>query len=285
VFEVKAKYLNGISSKPIQLTFTIKRPFWQTWWFYVLLSSVVLGGFWMYFKRRFTRLENEKTILLEKAQVDKELIFYQLENLRSQMNPHFIFNALNSIQEYIVTNEKANASVYLVKFSKLIRLYLEHSRESEVPLEEEIKALQFYLELEKDRFEDTLNFTIHKEEIINAKTTKVPSLFIQPYVENAIKHGLLHKKENRIVNISFTQNTHTNELICVVEDNGVGREASAEINKNRREYHKSFATSANQKRVELINKTRSKKISVAIEDLYDEAQKTLGTRVIIHIPY
>ncbi|MES2812313.1 MAG: histidine kinase [Bacteroidota bacterium] len=285
VFEVKANYLNGISSKPIQLTFTIQKPFWQTWWFYVLFSVIVLAIFWMYFKRRFTRLENEKTILLEKAQVDNELIFYQLENLRSQMNPHFIFNALNSIQEYIVTNEKANASVYLVKFSKLIRLYLEHSRESEVPLEEEIKALQFYLELEKDRFEDTLNFTIYKEDNINAKTTKVPSLFIQPYVENAIKHGLLHKKANRKVSISFTQNTAKNELICVVEDNGVGRAASTEINKNRREYHKSFATSANQKRVELINKTRTKKISVSTQDLVDENNVALGTKITINIPF
>lgn len=284
VFEVKAKYLNGITSKPIQLTLSIKKPFWQTWWFYVLFSVIVLVVFWMYFKRRFTRLENEKTILLEKAQVDNELIYYQLENLRSQMNPHFIFNALNSIQEYIVTNEKANASVYLVKFSKLIRLYLEHSRESEVPLEEEIKALQFYLELEKDRFEDTLNFTIYKDENINAKTTKVPSLFIQPYVENAIKHGLLHKKADRNVSISFTLNINKSELICVVEDNGVGREASAEINKNRREYHKSFATSANQKRVELINKTRIKRISVSTQDLIGN-NIALGTKIIINIPF
>jgi len=284
VFEVKAKYGNGMSSKPIQLAITIQKPFWQTWWFYVLFSVIVLAVFWMYFKRRFTRLENEKTILLEKAQVDNELIYYQLENLRSQMNPHFIFNALNSIQEYIVTNEKANASVYLVKFSKLIRLYLEHSRESEVPLEEEIKALQFYLELEKDRFEDTLNFTIYKEENINAKTTKVPSLFIQPYVENAIKHGLLHKKADRNVSISFTLNTTKSELICVVEDNGVGRAASAAINKNRREYHKSFATSANQKRVELINKTRTKKISVSTEDVVDKNNIALGTKITINIP-
>lgn len=284
VFEVKAKYLNGISSKAIRLTLIIQKPFWQSWWFYVLFSVIVLVVFWLYFKRRFNRLENEKTILLEKAQVDKELIFYQLENLRSQMNPHFIFNALNSIQEYIVTNEKTNASVYLVKFSKLIRLYLEHSRESEVPLDEEIKALQFYLELEKDRFEDTLNFTIYKEETINATTTKVPSLFIQPYVENAIKHGLLHKKANRNVSISFTQNTDKNELICVVEDNGVGREASAEINKNRREYHKSFATTANQKRVELINKTRTKKISVSTQDVVDENNTALGTKITIIIP-
>ncbi|SHI39349.1 sensor histidine kinase [Flavobacterium terrae] len=285
VFEVKARYLNGLTSEPILMNIIINKPFWQTWWFYVLVSLFVLTVFWLYFKRRFARLESEKTMLLEKAQVDKELIFYQLENLRSQMNPHFIFNALNSIQEYIVTNEKANASVYLVKFSKLIRLYLEHSRESEVPLEEEIKALQFYLELEKDRFEDTLNFTINKEESINLKTTKVPSLFIQPYVENAIKHGLLHKKENRNVSISFTQNTDKTELICVIEDNGVGRQASEQINKNRREHHKSFATSANQKRVELINKTRTKKISVHIEDLYDANQNPSGTKVIINIPF
>ncbi|MDI9308735.1 MAG: histidine kinase [Limnohabitans sp.] len=283
-FEVKAKYVNGTESKPIHLDVLIKKPFWQTWWFYILVSLVVIGVFWLYFKRRFARLEKEKNILLEKTQMDKELIFYQLENLRSQMNPHFIFNALNSIQEYIVTNEKVNASAYLVKFSKLIRLYLEHSRENEVQLEDEIKALQFYLELEKDRFEDTLNFEIIVDQKLNLQTTKVPSLFIQPYVENAIKHGLLHKKENRLLQVNFGLKKDENILECIIEDNGVGRKASSEINKHRRELHKSFATSANEKRVDLINKTRTNKVSVHIEDLEDENQMALGTRVIICVP-
>lgn len=282
-FEVKAKYVNGIVSKPIYLDILIKKPFWQTWWFYILVSVVVIGVFWLYFKNRLNRIEKEKNILLEKAQVDKELIFYQLENLRSQMNPHFIFNALNSIQEYIVTNEKVNASAYLVKFSKLIRLYLEHSRENEVSLEEEIKALQFYLELEKDRFEEKLNFTISVDSNINPQLTKIPSLFIQPYVENSIKHGLLHKKENRLLKVNF--NKVENLLECIIEDNGIGRKASEEINKHRRELHKSFATSANEKRVELINKTRNKKVSVKIEDLKDVNQVAMGTRVIISIPF
>ena len=283
-FEVQAKYVNGVVSKPIYLNISIKKPFWQTWWFYILISLVIIGTFWLYFKKRLTRIEKEKNILLEKAQVDKELIFYQLENLRSQMNPHFIFNALNSIQEYIVTNEKVNASAYLVKFSKLIRLYLEHSRENEVSLEEEVKALQFYLELEKDRFEDKLNFAISMDSNINPKEAKVPSLFIQPYVENAIKHGLLHRKENRLLSVTFGLNKDENILECVIEDNGIGRKASEEINKHRRELHKSFATSANEKRVELINKTRSKKVSVKIDDLEDENQAPLGTKVIINIP-
>lgn len=285
VFEVKAINQNGIASPPISMKITVETPFWQKWWFYIGLSLLLVSFVWGYFKTRLVRVEKEKQILLEKAETDKELIFSQLENLRSQMNPHFIFNALNSIQEYIVTNEKETASAFLVKFSRLIRIYLEHSRESEVPLEEELKALQLYLQLEKDRFEDALDYFITVDEKIDTITTKIPSLFLQPYIENALKHGLLHKKDNRILTISFGLKDTKNELICMINDNGIGREASELLNHKRAHLHKSFATSANLKRVELINKTREKKTSVTIEDLFDDNNNSKGTEVTITIPF
>ena len=283
-FLVKAINANGFSSSPISISIIIEAPFWQKWWFYVLVIAGVITLSWMYFKVRLQRLEKEKKIALEKAEMDKELVFSQLENLRSQMNPHFIFNALNSIQEYIVTNEKETASAFLVKFSRLIRIYLEHSRLSEVQLEEELKALQLYLELEKDRFEDTLQYAIHVAEDLDLKTIKVPSLFIQPYIENALKHGLLHKKENRILKVDFELSPNKEILICTIEDNGIGRAASAELNASRAHVHKSFATTANQRRVELINKTKKNKTTVVIEDLYDTNKMAVGTRVVITIP-
>ena len=229
-------------------------------------------------------MEKEKEIELEKIQLDKELISSQLENLRSQMNPHFIFNALNSIQEYIVTNEKVNASSFLVKFSRLIRMYLELSRENEIPLEEEITALKLYLELEKDRFEEALDYEIIVDENLNPKTIKIPSIFIQPYVENAIKHGLLHLKNNRLLQVTFEFNATKDSVICSIKDNGIGRKKAEEMKKQREYLHKSFATSANQKRIELINKIRTKKASISITDLYDKNNVATGTLVQIEIP-
>ena len=285
VFEVKAMNKNGMFSAKKSMQITIEAPFWQKWWFYVLgsLSIIFVAGY--YFRMQIKRTEKEKQIAIEKAEIDKELIFSQLENLRSQMNPHFIFNALNSIQEYIITNEKQTASAFLVKFSRLIRIYLEHSRESEVQLNEELKALQLYLELEKDRFEDSLEYSLTIANEINTTQILIPSLFIQPYIENALKHGLLHKKDNRILSISFELNKEKDSLICTILDNGIGRVASTELNKKRAHLHKSFATSANEKRVELINKIRTKKASVFIADLYDENQKALGTKVVITMPF
>jgi hypothetical protein len=284
-FEVKAENQNKIHSKPISITFSIDAPFWQKWWFYTFLSLTVVFLVWFYFRSRLLRVETEKKVMIEKAETDKELIFSQLENLRSQMNPHFIFNALNSIQEYILTSEKETASTFLVKFSRLMRIYLEHSKESEVPLEEELKAMRLYLELEKDRFEDTLDYTIIVDKALDTQSIKVPSLFIQPYIENALKHGLLHKKEDRKLEVHFRMNQQNDALICTVTDNGIGRKASAEMNGKKAYHHKSFATNANQKRVELINKTRTKKTSVTIEDLHDQEFVPNGTKVTILIPF
>ena len=284
IFLVKAVNTNGVASSPISIAVEVQAPFWQKWWFYVLLIAGVITLSWMYFKVRIQRLEKEKQVALEKAEMDKELVFSQLENLRSQMNPHFIFNALNSIQEYIVTNEKETASAFLVKFSRLIRIYLEHSRLSEVQLDEELKALQLYLELEKDRFEDALDYIIHVSKEVEVRNIKIPSLFIQPYIENALKHGLLHKKDNRKLVVNFELDSNKEMLICTIEDNGIGRTASGKLNATRAHLHKSFATTANQKRVELINKTKKNKTTVSIEDLFDVNENATGTRVVITIP-
>ncbi|WP_394758000.1 histidine kinase, partial [Flavobacterium sp.] len=285
VFEVKSINKNNIESQIEYIKINVAFPFWQKWWFYLISSFVIIFLVWIYFRLQLRRKDMEKQIALEKAEIDKELIYSQLENLRSQMNPHFIFNALNSIQEYILTNEKQTASAFLVKFSRLIRIYLEHSRESEVKLKEELKALQLYLELEKDRFEDSLEYSFIIDDKIDVNNILIPSLFIQPYIENALKHGLLHKKENRILSISFELNKEKDSLICIILDNGIGRKASTELNNKRAYLHKSFATSANEKRIELINKTRIKKASVHIEDLYDEKMESLGTKVVITMPF
>lgn len=268
--------------KSIQIK--INLPFFKQWWFIISSFLILLVSIAYYYSRRIRTLNIKQEETLEKERITKQLISSELESLRSQMNPHFIFNALNSIQEYIILNEKNLASAYLVKFSRLIRMYLEHSQEQYISLAKEIKALELYLELEKDRFEDSLEYQLLVAKDINTAQIQIPSIFIQPYVENAIKHGLLHKTSDRKLNISF-ELAKKDELICTIQDNGIGRVASEDIKKQQRIYHKSYATKANAKRIDLINLTRTKKITISVEDLYTKEQESTGTLIHINIPY
>ncbi|MBC8753911.1 histidine kinase [Kordia sp. YSTF-M3] len=264
------------------IAFSIATPIWKRWWFFLLVISVVGIIIYSIFTSKIRKLKIKQNEILQKEIVNKQLVLSQLENLRSQMNPHFIFNALNSIQEYIVLNEKELASSFLIKFSRLIRIYLEHSRESEVTLSQELNALNIYLELEKNRFEDLLDYSIQVSKNINSNEIKIPSLFIQPYVENALKHGLLHKKKDRMLKIDFYMNETKDVLFCEVTDNGIGVEASKELNKNRQPLHRSFATSANERRVALLNTNRDLKITVSTTPLNPETKT--GTKVVITLP-
>ncbi len=282
-FEVRAINKKGVASKSQSISIEIHAPFWQKWWFYVVLSFVAIAISWLLFYYNSLKKQQKQEQVIRRERAERDLLFSQLENLRSQMNPHFIFNALNSIQEYIMTNEKDMASTYLVKFSRLVRMYLNQSRNQEVLLKEEVEALKLYLDLEKDRFEDTLNYNIEIDPNLLHKVIYVPSLFIQPYVENAIKHGLLHKSNDRKLTVQFKE--VDNVLICSIDDNGVGRKEAENYKKARLEQHNSFATSANQKRVELLNRMRKHKISVKIIDKVDSNNKAEGTQVIIEIPF
>lgn len=267
-----------------ELSFEVKQVFYKTLWFWTIVVSTLIAGIILYYRSLLRFRESEKNKQLRKLVLDNELVSLRLENLRSQMNPHFIFNALNSIQEYIVSNEKNLASSYLVKFSRLIRMYLEQSRENQISLKEEIHAMQLYLELEKVRFEDKLNYEINVDSSLHLENVKVPPLFIQPYVENAIKHGLLHKKTDRRLEVNFDRDVLNNTLTICVKDNGIGREQAAVIKAERVNYHKSFATYANNERVELLNRKRKEKISVEIQDLQADKGTACGTCVCISIP-
>ena len=174
----------------------------------------------------------------------------ELKTIKSHINPHFIFNALNSIQEYILLNKKEQASNYLGDFADLMRSYLEHSQLDSISLKDEIDTLQLYLSLEKIRFEDDLNYKFIIDKNIPLENTEIPSFIIQPFIENAIKHGLLHKEGDKNIEISF-ELVGEDIIKCVVIDNGVGRVKSAAINKNKK--RTSFAVDANQNRLELLN--------------------------------
>ncbi|WP_178983543.1 histidine kinase [Winogradskyella helgolandensis] len=258
---------------------------------YFISTAVIAGLILLVSIFYFSRLKAKKkaelvTIELKETQkrlaIEKQYRDSELKALKAQMNPHFIFNALNSIQDYIVLNQKNLASDYLGKFADLIRNYLHFSDTGFISIQDEIHNLKLYLELEKLRFEEQLEYTIQVDDTANFDEINIPTMLVQPYVENALKHGLLHKKDNRKLHISISK-TSDKIIECTIEDNGIGREKSKKINTKREGQHKSFALKATTERLDLLNYGRDKKIGVEFIDLKDN-EKAVGTKVILVIP-
>jgi LytS/YehU family sensor histidine kinase len=178
-------------------------------------------------------------------------------------------------------DDKRNASTYLSKFSKLTRTILEMSEKETVSLAEELEALNLYLDIEKVRFSEDFNFAIKIDKKINTDTVKIPSMLIQPYIENAIKHGLLHKKGRKELMLDFEMKQGV--LLITLDDNGIGRKRSGEINRIKNSNHQSFATEANSRRLDILNKSESK-VGVEYEDKMDQLGNSKGTIVTIRIP-
>jgi LytS/YehU family sensor histidine kinase len=247
-----------------------------------LLFLALIFIYQIQLKKRAELSEAKLSESENRLQLERKLNDAEMKALRSQMNPHFLFNAFNSIQEFIILNDRELASDYLGKFADLMRLYLDQSKEKLISLENEISTTSLYFELEKIRFEETLTYEIKVAKDIDTTMKELPPMLIQPFIENSLKHGLFHKKENRQLKVNFTLENQT--LICTIADNGIGRKQSAILNANRLKKHKSFATSATQNRIELLNVGRSEDITLHIFDLIDDKGKALGTRVEIKIP-
>jgi ligand-binding sensor domain-containing protein len=275
VFEVRAVNEDGIKSEIKSYSFSIALPIWQRWWFILLVLCLFSTGFYWLVNRRIQNIKRQATL-------ENELKTSQLTALKAQMNPHFLYNALNSIQDLILQKDIPNASRYLTKFSHLMRQILEASGHLGIPLSTEIQILNLYLELEKLRFGDNFQYKITLPERIDLETTQVPSMIIQPFVENAVKHGLLHKTTDvKLLNINFELQ---DLLICTITDNGIGRKKSAKIKIRQGKKTTSFATSATQKRLEILNQTHQQKIGLEIIDLY-ENNKATGTKIVLRIPF
>ncbi len=286
-FEVKGVNEDGIESKnTATIRFSIDPPFWKTYWFITLVILLAVSITYLFIKGRLKREQLKNERIQKQKELERDLIYSKLTALRSQMNPHFTFNALNSIQEYIITNEKEQASDYLGKFAKLIRTYLDQSNDTDLTLDEEIKTLSQYLELEKMRFTDSFEYHIHIDKTID-RFIKIPTLLIQPYVENAIKHGLLHKDGLKILSIEFSLNSSKSDiLICKVKDNGIGRKEAEKLKSQILKTHKSFSSKASRNRLELISASiENRNIGIQIVDrIVTKMNRTQGTEVIISIP-
>ncbi|MBP6456835.1 MAG: histidine kinase, partial [Chitinophagaceae bacterium] len=191
---------------------------------------------------------------------------------------------LNSIQELYTIGDKRMANEQMGNFAQLTRKILDVSGKQKVDLSEEIEILTKYLELESMRFENDFSYAIDLGENIDEEYLQIPPMLIQPYVENSIKHGLLHKKGHKNIHIYFELNQEETILKCIIDDNGIGRDASTEINKKRPQSHVSFSTSATEKRLQLLNQEKKVMIAVVFEDKMDETGNALGTRVTIQVP-
>ena len=281
--ELRAINEDGIQAKDNTiLRFSINTPIYKRVWFILFCIAIVLALMYSYFKSRLYNEKKRNELMEEKILLEQELQQSMLTSIKSQMNPHFLFNALNTIQSYIYTNDKKLASEYLGKFSDLTRMILDMSNKNTVTLAEELKALELYLQLEMLRFEDKLQYHIIVQPSITTETLSIPSMLIQPYVENAIKHGLMHLKGVGTITITITQ--HNDVIIISIDDNGVGRQASEIINNQRHKGHNSFATKANEKRLDILNKGYNNNIALHIQDKVDQYRNALGTTVTINIP-
>ncbi len=271
-FEVCALNEDGVWSAASTATFTISRHFTATWWFRLLLVllivGMIVGGFtWFYRSKRAGLLQRAKMTELRQ------------QALNANMNPHFIFNALNSIQHFINSNQPELANEFLTDFSRLIRMNLENNLEALVPLEEEIERLQLYMKLEKLRFGDKLTCSLHGMDELREYDISIPPMLLQPYVENAVIHGILPKEEGGHISISLRAiGKHFEIEIC---DNGIGLKAAAG---RRREGHESLALKMNEERMNILSAITGSTYSIVIIDRSEEAVPAEGTLVRLFLP-
>jgi hypothetical protein len=281
-YRVEFMYGNGFENSEVSvLTFDVQKPFWLKWWFIALIIVLFVVFLYNFDKWRTRQINLKSEEIIARINLEKAANQSKLKALKSQMNPHFFFNALNTIQSFILENDKKMAIGFLSKFSNLTRSILEMSDKDEVSVAEEIKVLQLYLDIEKVRFNDDFEYEISTSDF-DSDSFRIPSLLLQPYVENAIKHGLLHKTGPKRLNISFNKEPQTMRII--ISDNGIGRKKSMELNAIKNKKHYSFATQAIEKRVKLLNEFTGKEITVEYVDEAPDSERVTGTTVILKIP-
>ena len=246
----------------------------------IALFSIFIFNRLKLIRKQKKKLDNAYEQLEESKK--NELAVSNLKALQSQMNPHFIFNALNSVQDLVLLQDIRNSNKYLGKFSDLIRKILLSSKEQFITLEEEVEILSLYLDLEKLRFGE--DFVIDLQCNVSEKQQDeimLPAMFIQPYIENAIKHGLFHKEGKKELMVHF--NIKNNALECIIKDNGIGQKKAAEFKQKRLHLHTGFSTEAINERIRLLNQTSDQKIELEVEDLF-ENEIAVGTKITLHFP-
>lgn len=276
--ELRIAYRNhrGMTSK---ISFEVLPPIWQRWWFYIIIIVLTAVILFAIYQRRLRNLKARNFERMERQIMHTNLVESQLRALRSQMNPHFIFNSLSSIQDLVLQEDTDGSYDYLVMFAELVRSTLNYSNKDFIDIEKELAFLDVYLSLEKLRFKEEFEYSISYD---GGPEILVPSLMVQPFIENALLHGLMHKSGRKKLSVHFT---FTDKLICTIIDNGIGRKKAKAIQKRQNSKHESFALKAIEKRLEIFGiQYPEHPGSYEIIDLMENGEP-VGTKVIIVLPY
>lgn len=275
-------HLGRRSESIIQVQGRSHPPFWLKWWFLVPLIALTGLAFWLILRYRIAVLKKKQFQEIRRLKLENQLVLSQETALKAQMNPHFIFNVLNSIQGYIYENDRKQAVSYLNSFSDLIRNTLEMSSKPWVSLEAELKALETYINLEGMLLDQEFSYNLEVDPQIDMDGSLIPSLIIQPFVENSFKHGLRHRKGKVWLRIEIGQ-VAQGVLRISIADNGIGREAAAKLNAANPHKPVAFSSKANERRINLLNRKEKDIVGLEILDNFDETGASSGTTVILKI--
>jgi ligand-binding sensor domain-containing protein len=284
VFRVIGSNNDGIwNDTGTSLHIIILPPWWDTLIFRLIFGALIFALLWSFIYWRIRMIKRKHEVEKKVLEIEKELFDVQQKTLQLQMNPHFIFNSLNAIQSFVIGNNTDKAIHYLSKFSQLMRLILTNSRESSIPVKDELKAVKHYMDIERLRFDNKFDYTIEVDKDIDDEFMEIPPMIIQPFVENAILHGMVHSAEPGHIKLELQ--LQKNFIYCIVEDNGVGRKKAEEIRESSGIKRKSRGMLITRERLEILNKQNKEKFAVKVIDLLDEKGDPAGTRVEINILY
>ena len=280
LFEVAVQDKNGTwSEAPVSVYLSIRPHFTQTLLFKLFIAlSFVLVVLAVYYIRMYRLKEKERL----KAALNKKVADIEQQALRAQMNPHFMFNSLNAIQKYILKNEPDCAQKYLTKFSRLMRMVLENSRNTAIPLSQEIDTLSLYMDMERMRFNEKFDYSFNIAPGIDTYAVQVPPMLIQPFIENAVRHGIRPLSRKGSIQVGFKMNENT--LLCSIEDDGIGISASKELKSRHHVEYQSRGMSLSLDWLKAIGRLVDVNVSYDIEELYHDDRRVKGTRISLRIP-
>ncbi|MFT7114218.1 MAG: hypothetical protein ACI8P7_001001 [Candidatus Azotimanducaceae bacterium] len=271
-FEVQAGMQHVYWSKKSAIyAFEVLPPYWETWWFRSLISAFIVISISILIIWRFNVLK--QTFLLNKT-LDK----VKQQMLNAQMNPHFLFNSLSSLQRYILESDTENGQLYLEKFSRLIRNVFEHSQEERISLDDELEAILTYMDLEKIRMNGRFDYKLEMDASVNSRDILIPPLLIQPFLENAILHGLQSLQQDGLITIVIKKDR--SKLMIIITDNGIGRSKSKNIKLQKGSVHNSKGLTLTKQRLNLMRKLYKTEINFEIDDIKDPiTNEVKGTKV------
>jgi len=283
ILNIQGKHLNKANIIPFSIPISIAYPWWKKPWFYAI-TFAALVAFIIAAMRIYThKIRKEEE---ERNKIGTSILGLKMKTLQSQLDPHFIFNALNSIQGYILEQETENALDYLSDFSTVLRKNIDNADKDYITLSDEIAYLKHYVKLEQMRFMDRFIFEIVLSKEINPYDYSIPPMLIQPFIESAIRFGLSACKGDGLILITFDLEDN-NYIRCTIEDNGIGRSKSKEFDAESRKSSHEKTMQIVQERISLLNKmnNNTSKYDYKVFDLFDESQKPIGTKVEIGLPF